>query len=153
MDGSHALDAGLVDALEGTNPQLDVRVHGVLHEDGHVDTLQGVGQRLHGEGISRRTGTHPEDVDVVLQRQFYVLGRGHLGRDEHLGLVLHLLQPHQGGFSVTFEAAGLRAGFPDAGTEVVAALHGQLSCGFHHLLLSLGRTGACNNEGAFVVTR
>ena len=51
------------------------------------------------------------------------------------------------------EAAGLSARFPYAGTEVVAALQGQLACGGHHLLFGFGRTRACNHEGTFIVTR
>ena len=66
MDGSQTLDASLVDALQGTYPQLNVRVHGVLHEDGHVDALQRIGQGLHGKGVGGGAGTHPKDVDVVL---------------------------------------------------------------------------------------
>ncbi len=59
MDGSQTLDASLIKALHSTNPQFEVRVDRVLHEYGHVDTLQGIGQSLHGKGISRGTGTYP----------------------------------------------------------------------------------------------
>ena len=51
------------------------------------------------------------------------------------------------------EATRFCTWLPYTGTEVVAAFHGQLTGGSHYLLLGLGRAGACNDEGAFVVTR
>ena len=40
MDGAETLDACLVDALEGTNPEFKVGVHGILHKHWHVDAAQ-----------------------------------------------------------------------------------------------------------------
>ena len=153
MYGTQTLHACLVETLQRTNPQLDVGVHGVLHEHGNVHALQRVGQCLHGKGVGRGTGSHPEDVNAVLQRQLHVLGRGHLGRNQHARLFLHLLHPGQRLLAVALEAAWLGARLPHTGAEVVTAFHSQLSGGCQHLLLGLSRTWACNHEGAFVVTR
>ena len=153
MNGSQALHASLVQTLQGAYPQLQVGVHGVLHKHGDVYALQGVGQSLHSKGVGRGAGSYPQDVHVVFQRQFHVFGCGHLGRYQHLGLVLHLLHPHQGGLAMAFKAAGLGAWFPHAGTEVVAAFQRQLACCLHHLFLGLCRTGSGNHKGTLVVTR
>ena len=82
-----------------------------------------------------------------------MIRRGNLGRDEHLRLFLHLGEPDEGRFAVTFKATWLGTGLPHTGTEVMATLHGQLAGCVHHLLLSLCTAGTCNDEGAFVVTR
>ena len=153
MDGPQTLDASLIDALKGTNPQFKVRVDGVLHEHGHIGTFQRIGDSLHGEGVSRCAGANPEDINAILQGELHVLGGSHLGRDEHLGLLLHLSEPHEGRFAVALEASGFGTGFPYAGTEVVAAFHCQFTGSCHHLFLGLGRARACNHEGTFVVTR
>ena len=153
MDGPQALDACLVESLHGSYPQLKVGVDGVLDEDGHIDSSQRIGQGLHGKGVGRGARPYPQDVHAVLQCQLDVLWRGHFGRDEHVGFFLYLLHPWQGFLAVALEATGLGTGFPYAGPEVMASFHGQLACRVHHLFLSLGTAGACNDEGTFVVAR
>ena len=152
MDGSQPLDTRLIDALQGSYPQLQVGVHGVFHKDGNVHSLERVGQVLHGKGVGRRACAHPEDVDAILQAELHVLGLGHFGGREHAGFFLHLLHPRQGGLAVALESSRLGAGLPHAGTEHVAAFLFQLAGGGHHLLLGLGTAGTCNDDGAFVVT-
>ena len=153
MNRSQTLDTCLVDTLEGTNPKLEVGIHRVLHKHRDVHSLQGIGYRLHGERIGRRTGTNPEDIDTILQGEFHMLSRCHLGGDEHLRFLLHLSEPYESGLTMPLKATWLRTGLPHACTEIVAAFHRQLTGSGHHLFLSLCRARACNHEGTFIVTR
>ena len=89
----------------------------------------------------------------MLQTQFHMLWGSHLGRYQHLGFLLYLLQPNQRGLTMSFEASWLGTGLPHTSTEVMAALHSQLAGCSHHLFLSLCRARACNHEGTFIVTR
>ena len=152
MDSTKALYASLVDTLKRTNPELQIGVHGVLYKHRNIHTLQRVGNGLHGKWVSRCTGTNPQDIYAVLQAQLYVLRCSHLGRNQHLGFLLHLLQPYQSGLAVTLKATGLGTRLPHTSAEVMAALHSQLLSGCHHLFLGFGTTWACNHEGTFVVT-
>ena len=153
MDGTQALDTSLVQALHSTNPELEIRIDRVLYEHRDVNTLQGIGQSLHGKRIGSGAGTNPQDVHIVFQGQLDMLGGSHLCRDEHVGFVLHLLHPGQGFLAITLEASWLGTGLPHTSTEVMTAFHSQLARCVHHLLLSLSTAGTCNDEGAFVVTR
>ena len=56
-------------------------------------------------------------------------------------------------YTYAFEASGLGTGLPDTRPEVVAALGGQIACGFHHLFLCLCRTRTGNDDGTIIVTR
>ena len=153
MDGSKTLDASLVQTLQSTNPKLQIGVHGVLDEHRDIHALHGISQSLHGKGVGSGTRTNPQDVPVVLHGQLDMLRRGHLSSYQHVRLVLHLLHPRQSFFAIALKTAWLGTWFPHTGTEVMTALHGQLAGSFHYLLLSLSTARACNDEGAFVVTR
>ena len=150
VDGAEALDAGVVDAQQGTRPQLDVGVHGVLDEDGHIDTFQGVGDGLYAEGVGRGAGTNPQDVDAGGERCLDVLGRGDLGGGEHTRLGLDALHPGQGLDAFALEATGLRARLPYSGPEHADAVLGQFACRAHHLFLGLGRARTGNDQWTFV---
>ena len=121
MDGTQFLHTGTVESLQGANPEFEVGVDGILHEDGNVNAAEGIGKCLHGKGVSRSTRTYPKNVDAVFQGEFHMLGGGDLGGYEHTGLLLYLLHPGKGLFAVALEAAWLGAWLPDACTEVVAA--------------------------------
>ena len=142
MDGTQPFDAGLVDALQGPNPQLQVGIHGVLHQHGHVHAPQGVGQSLHGKGVGRGSGAHPKDVNAILERQFHMLGCSHFGSREHAGFVLHAPHPGQGFFTFALESARFGARFPHTRPENMATFSCQFTSGGHHLLFRFGRTGA-----------
>ena len=142
MYGTHALHARLVDALQSPDPQLQVRVYGILHQHGHFYASHAVRQSLHGKRVGGGTGTYPEDVDPVLHGQLHVLGRGHLGGGQHARLPLHFLHPGQGLLSIALKASGLGAGLPYASAENVASGRGQLPGGGHHLLFCLGGAGS-----------
>ena len=152
MDSTKTLDTSLVQTLKRTNPQLQIGVHRVLYKHGDIHTLQRVGNGLHGKGVSRCTGTNPQDIYTVLQAQLYVLRSSHLGRNQHLGFLLHLLQPYQSGLAMTLKATGLGTRLPHTSAEVMAALHSQLLSGCHYLFLGFSTTRACNHKGTFVVT-
>lgn len=151
MDGGQPFQSGLVDALQRTDPQFQVRVHGVLHQNGDVHALQCVGYLLHGEGVGRGAGADPQDVDAGLQGLEHVLGSGHFGSHVHARFLFHFLEPGQAFYAYALEASGFGAGFPDTGTEYLDAAACQLAGGFHHLFFSFGAAGACNHQGAFVV--
>ena len=122
MYGRHLLDASLINTLHASYPQLEVGVHGVLHQHGHVCSLETVGQSLHGKGVGGSTRAYPQDVHSILQAQLHVLRRGHLCGDEHSRLLLDGLQPWQRLLSVALEAAWLGAWLPHSSPEHVASL-------------------------------
>ena len=45
VDGTQTLYACVVDALQRTYPQFQVRVHGILDQHRHIDTLESIGQK------------------------------------------------------------------------------------------------------------
>ena len=151
VDGSQTLHTSLVDALQSTYPQFQVGVHGVLHQHGHVDAAQRVGEGLHGKGVGRGARANPQDVDVVFQRKFHVLGGGHLGGDEHPRLVLHPFHPGQRLLAVAFESSGFGTRFPYSRTKHMATFMCQLCGGGHHLLLGLGGAWPCDDDGSLIV--
>ena len=138
-------NAGLVDALQSANPQLQVRVHGVLYQHGHVVSLQRVGDFLHRKGVGHRACANPDQVDTRIQRSLNVGTCGHFGTHLHAEFLLHAVQPGQALFADALEAAGLGARLPDAGAEQLDALAGQLCGGTHHLFFGFGRTGSGNH--------
>ena len=62
VDDADALDTGAVDAFKSAHPQVEVRIHGVLYQHRHINTVERVGKFLHGEGICHGARTHPKDV-------------------------------------------------------------------------------------------
>ena len=153
MNGTEALHACGIQSFDGTNPQLQVGINRILHQHGLVDTLKRIGQRLHRKRVGTGAGTNPKNVDIVLQCQFDMLWRCHLGSHIHTRLLLHALKPGQRNLTITLKATGLGARFPDACTEVVAAQLFQLHGSGHHLFLGLSRARSCNHERTFVVGR
>ena len=151
MDGSEPLHTSLVESLHCPYPQLDVGVDGILHEDGNVNTLQGVGKCLHCKGVGCGAGANPKDVDAIFETQLHMLGRCHFSGHKHAGLFFHLFQPRERLLSVSFEPTGLGARLPHTGAEVVASLFAELPCCCHDLLFGLSTAWACYDEGALVV--
>ena len=149
--GSQFLYACAVETFESTYPQLEVRVHGVLHEHRDVDAAQRVGEGLHGEGVGAGACSHPHDVDAVFHCQLDVSGCCHLGGDEHSRLLLDLLEPLEGRFAVSLEASWLGARLPHSCTEHVASLLCQLLGCFHHLFFCLCAARTCYDEWSFLV--
>ena len=125
MDGTQALQTGTVDALERTDPKFEVGVHRILHQYGHVYTLQGVCQLLYGKRVSSGTGTYPKDVDACFQRFFHVLRGSHFGSGKHTCLGLDALHPCQTFHADTFETTRFGAWFPNACTEYLDTSIGQ----------------------------
>ena len=80
VDGPDAADAGIVDALDGADPQFEVGADGVFHQHRDVRPAQGVGDLLHGEGVGRRACADPQQVDAAFQRRGDVFAGGHFGR-------------------------------------------------------------------------
>ena len=147
--GGQPSQPGVVDALQCADPQFEVGVHGVLHQDGDVHAPQRVGYLLHGKGVGRCPRPYPEEVDSVLQGFVHVLGRRHFGGHVHAGLAFHFLEPCQSFHADAFEASGFGAGFPDARPEYLDAFGCQLAGGFHHLFFCFCAARACNDEGSF----
>ena len=116
MDGSQTSDPGVVDALDGSDPEFEVGADGVLHQHGDVYPAQRIGNLLHGEGVGGRTGSDPEQVDSTLQGCFDVSAGGDFRGGVHAGFVLHALEPGDTLFTDALEASGFGAGFPEPGT-------------------------------------
>ena len=121
MDGSEALDAGSVDALEGSYPEFEVGIYGVLDQYGYVNAFEAVSDGLYGEGVGCGACAYPQDVDAVFEGELYMLGCGNFCGCEHACLFLDLLHPWECYLTVAFEASWLGAWLPDACTEHVAA--------------------------------
>ena len=146
VDGPDAADAGVVDALDGADPQFEVGAHGILHQHRHVHAAQGVGDLLHGEGVGRRAGADPEQVDAALQRYGDVLAGGHLGGGVHPRLPFHALEPGDAGLADAFEASRFGAGFPQSGAVDAESLCGQRAGGLHDLFFGFGAARACDDQ-------
>ena len=150
VDSAQTLDARVVDTLQSTDPQFEVRVDRVLHEDRHVHTLQGIGDLLHSERVSRGARTDPEQIHAILQSLLDVLSGSHLGSDEHARLLLHLLQPWQSRHTVTLEAPWLGTWFPHTGAEHLDTVLSQLLSSIHHLLFRLRATWSRDHQRTFI---
>ena len=148
VDDAEFPDAGAVQALQGADPQVQVRIDGILHQDGDIRILEGVGDFLHEEGVGSRAGADPEQVDTVLEALVHMLLVRNLGAHKHPGLFLHLFQPFQTGRAHTFEAARVRAGFPDARPEHVDAPGRETAGRFQDLLFGFRTARARNHHRA-----
>ena len=111
------LDTGLVETLEGSNPQVEVRVDRILHEHRHVRILQCISDFLHQERIGRGAGTYPYHVHSELEAVEDVLLAGNLRGDFHPELVLHSLEPFQARSADTLEIVRVSAGLPYTRSE------------------------------------
>ena len=151
MDGRQTAHASGIEPLQCPNPQFQVGIHRIFHENRHVDAFQRVGKGLHGERIGRCPRTHPERVDAVFQCQFHVFGRRHLDGYSHSQFVFHPLEPGQCLLAVSLETTWLRARLPHAGTEDATAHFLQFSGRRHHLFFVLRRTRPRNHKGALLV--
>ena len=80
MNGAELVYAGVVDALQCANPQLDVGVDRVFDKYGHFGVaLQGVGNLLHGERVGAGARANPQDVDTGVEHSCHVGTVSHLG--------------------------------------------------------------------------
>ena len=59
MDSTQLLDTSLIDTLESTDPQLQIRVYRVFHQYRYIHAFQTVSKRLHRKRIGRSTCTNP----------------------------------------------------------------------------------------------
>lgn len=153
MNGSHTLDASLIDTLHSANPEFQVGVDGVLDKHGHIHSFERVCQVLHGKGIGCCACAYPQDVYAIFQTEFHMLGLCHFGRYEHAGLFLDTLQPGQRLFTFTFKTTWLGSGFPHTGAEVMTSFSSQLSGCFHYLFFTFSRTRTGYDQRAFVIAR
>ena len=82
MYGTQTLDAGTIETLQGTNPQFEVGVYGVLYQYRHIHAFKCIGKGLHGKGVGGGSCTYPQDIDAVFKCQFHMFGSCHLGGGE-----------------------------------------------------------------------
>ena len=151
MDNAQTRDACLVDSFKSTYPKFKVGIDGVLHQNGYIHTLEGIGHFLNGKGIGSRAGSDPQQVDSGIEASLNVLTGGYFSAHLHAQFLLHALQPRKGGLSVTLKASGFGAGLPHAGTENLDAFLGQLRGSGHHLLFGFCRTGSGNDNGTVLI--
>ena len=149
VDGCHAFHACIVEPFHASNPEFEVGVDGVLHEDGDVHSREGVGNLLHGEGICTGACANPQHVHAGVQCRLDVLGGGDFGGDVHARLLFYALQPGESRFADAFEASGLGARFPDSCAEDAYAAVCQFGGSLHDLFFSFGAARAGYDDGAF----
>ena len=140
VNHAQTVNARSVQTLDRPDPQLQVRIDRVLDQHGHVHALQGIGHLLHGEGVRRRTGADPQEIDPRLQRLEYMVFRSHLGRHQHARLLFYPLQPRQADGTDTLESARFRTRLPDTRAKNLNSLGCQFLGGLQHLFLCLGAT-------------
>jgi len=99
------LAAGLLQALNGAEPEQQFRVDRIFHHDGNAGAPDGLGDFLDGERVDGGSGADPEHVDLSPQGGFRMLGIGDFDGDWNAGFLSRLDQPGQGYFAATFEGA------------------------------------------------
>ncbi len=72
---------------------------------------------------------------------------GHLGGNQHPGLLFNTLEPFEPFRTHPFECIGPGTGFPYASPENLDPHFGQGNSRIHHLLLSLSTAWASHNNG------
>ena len=151
VNGTDALQSRIVDAFQGTNPEFQVGVHRVLHQHRDVDSLQGIGNLLHGKGVGAGARADPKQVDARFQALVHMLGCSHFGSHIHARLLLHLLEPLEAFHAYALKAARLGARFPNACPEYPDAFRRELRGCFHHLFFGLCAARAGNHQGTLHV--
>jgi len=141
VDDAEFPHAGAVQALQRPDPQVQIRIDRILHEDRDVRVLERIGHLLHQEGIGAGTCPHPEHVHTVLKAFIHMLFGGDFAAYLHAGLLLYLLEPLEAGRSHPLEAPRVRPGFPDARPEYMDASCGEVPGRFHHLLFAFRAAG------------
>ena len=137
MNGGEALNASIIQTLQGSHPQFKIGVDRIFHEYGDIVSLQGICNFLYGKGIGRGSRAYPEHVDAIFQCCLYVCGIGDLRGSKHTALVVYASQPGESLFAHTFKAAGLRPWFPNSCSHDADAVGSQLERSRHHLFLRL----------------
>jgi hypothetical protein len=136
MDDTELPDAGAVQPLQRSDPQFQVRIDRILDQHGDVGVLERIGNLLHQERVRRRTGADPQHVHAVLETLIDMLLVRHFGADRHA--VSSSLSSATSDLSIPtpFEAARMRAGFPDARPEHVNAPGGKAPSRLQYLLFA-----------------
>ena len=136
VNGTQLAYSGAVQALQRSYPQVQVRIHRILHEHRYVGVPESIRYLLHQERIAGGTGSYPDQVHSVFQALIDVLFAGNLGTDLHPEFLLYLLHPLQSGNAHALEAAGMGAGLPYSCTEHVYSLLFETCRGPHQLLFA-----------------
>lgn len=114
QDGGDAFHARLGDPLDGADPQLQIRIDGILHEHRDVHAVDGVRDLLHGERRDGRPRADPYCINSMGQSKFDMLRVGDLHGERDARLRLRAVQPVERLFACAFEGARPRARFPHA---------------------------------------
>ena len=152
MYGRHALHSYLIETFQSPNPQLQVGVDRVFHQDRHVYPSQAVGHILHAKRIGGRASAYPKNVNAIFQAKLHMLRFGHLGSHKHASLLFHALEPRQSQLAIALKTSGLGTWFPHARAKHVATFVSQLLGRGHHPLLRLGAARPRQNKGTHPVT-
>lgn len=139
-------DAGVVDAFDGADPELEVGADGVLYQHRYIPPAERVGDLLHGEWVGRRPRADPEQVHASAQGHIDVFARGDLRSGVHARFALDTLQPRDSCGSDPFETSGFRARFPESCTVDADALGGQCAGRFDHLFFGFGAARSCDDQ-------
>src|ERR1051326_6690360 len=138
-----------IEALQGAQPQLQLRVHRVFYQYRNVCSAQGIRDLLYRKRIYRGSRTYPQNIDPVSQTFFHVRGIRHFGSTGQTGLAFYLLHPFQRALAHAFKSTGAGAGLPNARAENYFFINGSDAArGSQHLLFRLSAAGTADDERA-----
>jgi hypothetical protein len=111
---------GRSDTLEVAEPEIRIRVNGVLDEYAKgllFGSMKCVGYSLDGYRAGRGACTQPEVIDAGRKGEAYVLGRSYLGSDREMVEQTSFGKPCEGFGTKSLESARAGTRFPRARTK------------------------------------
>ena len=137
VNNAQLLDTGIAQALQRSDPKVEVRVDRVLYEDWNVCISKRVSDLLHEERIGCSSCSDPYEVHTMLEALEHVLLVCHLCSDLQTIFLLCLLHPLEAWYSDTLEASRMSSRLPDTRAEHVDSQFLETFCGLHDLLFAL----------------
>ena len=148
MNGTQSFQSGAVDAFQGTNPQFQIGVDGILDQYRNVYTFQRIGQFLYSKRVGGSTGTYPKDIDACLQTFVNMLGSSYFGGYQHTCFLFDTFQPCQTVNTNTFKTTRLGTRFPDTCAEDFGTFLCKLVSSIHNLFFGFCTTWTGNDDGS-----
>ena len=137
--------SGTVQPLKGSNPQVQIGVHRILHEHWDVRVGECLCNFLDKERIGCRPRPNPHEVNAIFQTVKHMLLICHLRGYLQPKFSFCPLHPLQSLRSDSLKAAGMRTRFPYPRTIDIYSYFLQLSCRRHHLFFRFRAARARNN--------
>ena len=149
VDSTQTFQTCIADTFQSSDPQLKIRIHGILDQYRDINTFQCIGDFLYGERVGSGTCAYPKNIDSGFQAFVNVLGSSYFSRNIHSCFLLHFFQPGKTLYTDSFETSRFGTWFPDSGTEYFLSFGCQLSGGIHYLFFSLCATWAGDDDWSF----